>query len=184
VKLACIVSVGFVEEPVLSEAEVLLSQEFGFEVERLPARPPPAAAFDVSRSQWSAVEFMKDLVRIRPPGASKIFGLTSDDLFVPVLSFLFGQAQLGGAAALVSTARLRQEFYGLPSNQELLLTRVRKEILHEMGHTLGLVHCPDRSCAMCLSTSLEQVDTKRDGYCRPCGLSVDTRMRALAEDAE
>lgn len=180
-RLACIVSIGFVEEAILGEAQMLMERTFGFEVERLPAMPPPAA-FDASRGQWSAVEFMKELVRIRPPDATRILGLTSDDLFVPVLSFLFGQAQLGGAAALVSAARLRQEFYGLPSNQDLLLMRVRKEILHEMGHTLGLVHCPDRSCAMCLSTNLEQVDIKTDGFCRPCSLSVDARIKSLMED--
>lgn len=181
-RLACIVPVGFVEEAVLSEAQMIVERAFGFEVERLPAKPPPAGAFDASRGQWSAVEFMKELVRICPEGASRILGLTSDDLFVPVLSFLFGQAQLGGAAALVSTARLRQEFYGLPANQELLMMRVRKEILHEMGHTFGLVHCPDRSCAMCLSTNLEQVDIKRDSFCRPCSLNVDARMKSLMEE--
>lgn len=180
-RLGCIVSVGFVEESILGEAQMLMERTFGFEVQRMHAKPPPAA-FDPSRGQWSAVEFMKELVRICPPGASRILGLTSDDLFVPVLSFLFGQAQLGGAAALVSTARLRQEFYGLPSNQDLLLMRVRKEILHEMGHTLGLVHCPDRSCAMCLSTNLEQVDIKGDSFCRPCSLSVDSRVKSLMEE--
>jgi len=184
VKLACIVSVGFVEEAILSEAQMVIERSYGFEVELLPARPSSATAFDASRGQWSAVELMKDLVRNRPPMAKRILGLTSDDLFIPMLSFLYGQAQLGGAAALVSTARLRQEFYGLPSNTDLLTKRVRKEILHEMGHTMGLVHCPDHTCAMCLSTNLEQVDMKRDIYCRPCSLSVDARLNSLLNDAE
>lgn len=155
---------------------------FGFETLRLPGRPSPAGSFDQARGQWSAIEFMKDLVVTRPPAATRILGLTSDDLFIPMLSFLFGQAQLNGAAALVSIARLRQEFYGLPSNRDLLMARVRKETLHEMGHTLGLVHCPDRSCAMCLSTNLEQVDAKLDRFCRACAASAGARMSSLLEN--
>lgn len=181
-KVACIAPVGFVEPEILVEVEMVIRGSFGLETLRLPGRPSPAGAFDHARGQWSAIEFMKDLVATRPPGATRILGLTSDDLFIPMLSFLFGQAQLNGAAALVSTARLRQEFYGLPSNQNLLMARVRKETLHEMGHTLGLVHCPDRSCAMCLSTNLEQVDAKLDRFCRSCAASAGARMRTLADN--
>lgn len=181
-KLACIAPVGFVEDDILAEVEMVIRNNFGFETQRLPGRPSPGGAFDHGRGQWSAIEFMKDLVASRPPSATRILGITSDDLFIPMLSFLFGQAQLNGAAALVSTARLRQEFYGLPSNRDLLMARVRKESLHEMGHTLGLIHCPDRSCAMCLSTNLEQVDTKFDRYCRVCAASANTRMRSLLEN--
>lgn len=181
-KLACIAPVGFVEDDVLAEVEKVIRGGFGFETLRLPARPSPAGAFDHARGQWSAIEFMKDLVASRPPAATRILGLTSDDLFIPMLSFLFGQAQLNGPAALVSTARLRQEFYGLPTSRDLLLTRVRKETLHEMGHTLGLVHCQDRSCAMCLSTNLEQVDAKLDRFCRACAASAGARMSSLLEN--
>ena len=176
--------VGFVEDEILTEVQMVVERGFGLEVERLPARPAPAGAFDPSRGQWSAVEFMKDLLRASPPNAARILGLTSDDLFIPMLSFLFGQAQLNGTAALVSTARLRQEFYGLPANRELLMARVRKEALHEMGHTLGLVHCPDRSCAMCLSTNLEQVDVKLDRYCRACAIARDARLSTLLNAAD
>ena len=99
-----------------------------------------------------------------------------------MLSFLFGQAQLDGAAAIVSIARLRQEFYGLPGDEGLLLARARKEALHELGHTFGLVHCPDPLCAMSLSTSLPQVDAKRDEYCESCARQAGSRLAALNGD--
>ncbi len=70
-----------------------------------------------------------------------MLALTGRDLFVPVLTFVFGQAQLGGRVAVVSLARLRQEFYGMAPNGEILMERAVKEALHETGHTFGLVHC-------------------------------------------
>jgi archaemetzincin len=85
-----------------------------------------------------------------------------------MLSFVFGQAQVGGHAALVSLARLRQEFYRLPEDVELLAERIQKEVLHELGHTLSLIHCQDPSCVMSLATGVRQVDQKAIQYCDSC----------------
>jgi archaemetzincin len=104
-----------------------------------------------------------------PGDAGKLLAVTERDLFVPVLTFVFGQAQLGGRAAVVSLARLRQEFYGLEPNRECFLERAAKEALHETGHLFGLVHCADRSCAMSLATNVRQIDTKQAAFCAPCG---------------
>ena len=97
-----------------------------------------------------------------------MLGVTEVDLFIPMLSYIFGQAQLGGRAAIISTARLRQEFYDLPADGAILVERARKEALHELGHTFGLVHCEDRGCAMSLSTNIRQVDLKNPSYCGAC----------------
>ena len=110
----------------------------------------------------------------KPPGVSRVLGLTACDLFVPMLSFVFGQAQLGGEAALVSIARLDQAFHGLPPRRSLLLERTVKTVLHELGHTYGLLHCPDRTCAMALATNVAQLDAKESRYCESC--------RTLRED--
>jgi archaemetzincin len=90
------------------------------------------------------------------------------DLFVPVLTFVFGQAQLKGPGALLSTFRLRNEFYGLPADPYLLLDRTIKEAVHELGHSFGLVHCHDPACVMSSSTYVEEVDLKSDWYCSEC----------------
>lgn len=158
-----------------------LSRTLGCEVRRAGPLPEPAGACDERRGQWLAVEFLKALLAAAPRGG-RILGLTARDLYIPMLSFLFGQAQLDGAAAIVSIARLRQEFYGLPGDEGLLLARARKEALHELGHTFGLVHCPDPLCAMSLSTSLPQVDAKRDEYCESCARQASSRLAALNGD--
>lgn len=140
----------------------------GIAMQRLPPMPDPAYAFDARRGQYNSVEIMHMLGKAAPPDGSKVIGITERDLFIPMLTFVFGQAQLRGRLALVSLARLRQEFYGLPGDHGLLTGRALKETLHELGHTLGLVHCGDSACAMSLSTGIQQVDGKDARYCQTC----------------
>jgi archaemetzincin len=85
-----------------------------------------------------------------------------------VLTFVFGEAQLEGSCAVVSTARLREEFYGLPARDDLLRERLLKEATHEIGHTFGLRHCPDWSCVMASSHAVEVMDVKGAEFCKSC----------------
>lgn len=128
----------------------------------------PAAAFDPGRGQYFATRILAAL----PDHDARVLGVTACDLFVPVLTFVFGEAQLAGHRALVSFHRLREEFYGLPSNPELLRDRVLKEALHELGHTFGLRHCGEWSCVMASSHAVERLDVKSAGYCAQCRLAV------------
>ena len=122
-----------------------------------------------STGRWPVLEM---LARMCPADALKLLAVTGRDLFIPVLTFVFGQAQLGGRVAVVSLARLRQEFYGLAPNREILLERAVKEALHETGHTFGLVHCADRSCAMSLATNVRQIDVKQAAFCASCAAQL------------
>lgn len=125
-------------------------------------------AYDAVRRQHGSIPVLEMLARLIPADARKLLAVTERDLFIPVLTFVFGQAQLGGRVGVVSLARLRQEFYGLPPNREVLVERAVKEMLHETGHMFGLVHCTDRSCAMSLATNVRQIDIKRTAFCAVC----------------
>ena len=126
-------------------------------------------AYDAERRQYGSIPVLDMLLRQYPPDASKLLAVTERDLFIPVLTFVFGQAQLGGLVGVVSLARLRQEFYGLPPDGEVFLARAYKEALHETGHLFGLVHCAERECAMSLATTVRQIDMKDDALCASCG---------------
>lgn len=134
----------------------------------LPELLPVSWAWVPERRQYNSFELLKAIAGRRPPTFSRVLGLTHCDLFVPMLSFVFGQAQLGGAAALVSTARLDPVFYGLLPRRPLLIERTLKTALHELGHTSGLVHCSDRTCVMALATNVAQLDAKNPRYCESC----------------
>jgi archaemetzincin len=149
---------------------------FPLPIRRLPALAVPEGAYDAKRQQYQSVEIMKLLARSAPRDASRVLGVTDVDLAIPMLSFLFGQAQFDGPVAIVSLCRLHQEFYGLPAQEKLLRERTVKETLHELGHTFGLVHCSDPNCAMSLATHIELVDSKSEKYCARCGSQLVQRF--------
>ena len=125
-------------------------------------------AFNPLRRQYHSTEILKKILR-RPPSATwKVLGVTEIDLYIPVLTFVFGEAQLADGGAVVSAHRLRQEFYGMPTDPQLLHQRLLKEALHELGHTYGLRHCPDYTCVMSASNGVERIDLKRDDFCPTC----------------
>ena len=137
--------------------------------------PPldPSPAYDAPRNQYLAATLLDVLARVP---AHRVLGVTAVDLFNPILTFVFGEAHLPGRAAVFSLHRLHEEFYGLPPDPELLLARAVKEMLHELGHTFGLTHCPDFSCVMSSVHSVEGVDRKSNGLCRRCsGLLAGVR---------
>jgi archaemetzincin len=156
----------------ISAIEMGTARLLNVEIRRLEPLPEPANAVDPRRRQYSSVEVMRAFAASAPAGDSKVVGIVERDLFIPMLTFVFGQAQLGGRLALVSLARLRQEFYGLPPDHTVLVGRAIKEVAHELGHTFGLVHCPDRLCSMSVSTDIRQVDGKRADFCRSCAAVV------------
>jgi archaemetzincin len=105
------------------------------------------------------------------PGA-RLLAVTSVDLYVPVLTFVFGEAQLTGSCAVVSLHRLREEFYGLPPREDLMRERLVKEAVHELGHTFGLRHCDDWRCVMTSSHAVERLDVKSAEFCFLCSRIV------------
>jgi len=140
----------------------------------------PPDSLDVRRCQHSSTKLLRWILTSMPPEATKVVGITDVDLFIPVLTFVFGEAQVGGSAAVVSMARLRLLANGRTAAPALVETRLLKECLHELGHTFGLVHCPDNGCLMSRSNSVLEVDQKRTAFCRDCR----QRLRRLQEEGK
>lgn len=130
-----------------------------------------AFAFSPLRGQYNSTQILRTLRNHIAAETWRVLGVADVDLYIPILTFVFGEAQLGPspvAAAVVSTHRLDEEFYGLPSSPALLAERLLKESLHELGHTLGLRHCPDYRCVMSSSNAVENIDLKLAEFCAEC----------------
>ncbi|MGE5127663.1 MAG: peptidase M54 [Betaproteobacteria bacterium] len=179
-------ALGNVPPAVLDRVDSALGRAFALGVGRLAPLAEPEAAYSPARGQWSSPELLRTLLARVPPGAARLLGVTERDLFVPVLSFVYGQAQLGGRVAVVSLARLRPEFHGLGPDPATLERRAGVEAVHELGHTFGLVHCLDRRCPMSLSIDLPDLDRKTAEPCPGCSALLEgslemKRARAQSE---
>ena len=128
----------------------------------------PSFAFDTYRNQFNSTALIAALLERSKSFPGKIIGITTVDLFVPVLTYVFGEAQLDGRAAVLSAFRLREELYGLDQNPTLEHVRLLKEAIHELGHTFGLIHCHIPECVMHSSTSAEEIDVKGKDFCEEC----------------
>jgi archaemetzincin len=134
--------------------------------------------YDEVRSQYNSTAILLHLKRAHPgpvssdvhapPTSTKLLAVLGYDLFIPILTYVFGEAELGGQAAVVSYYRLKNERYGLPSDSALLSDRLQKEAHHELGHAYGLVHCSNQDCVMHTSTYVEDIDLKSATFCRSC----------------
>jgi archaemetzincin len=140
------------------------------EIFRLPVRCDQidlASAFDASRGQYHSTALLARLLERTAP-EEKCIAIVDVDLFIPVLTFVFGEAQFEGLVSIVSTHRLANEFYGMPADEAALRQRLEKEIVHELGHTFGLYHCHQFECVMRSSTYVEEIDLKRAEPCTTC----------------
>ncbi len=133
---------------------------------------PIREAYDTSRRQYHSGRILQMLLDTAPPGETKLLGVTSHDLFLPVLTYIFGQAQLAARACIFSSFRLRNDLYGLAPSTHLLRRRSFKEALHELGHTYGLRHCADEPCVMNASTYVEDIDIKPAEFCASCSAVI------------
>jgi archaemetzincin len=133
---------------------------------------PVAEAFSRDRRQYSADVLLAAMLNPEPQPDVKRLGVTDVDLYLPVFAHVLGSAQLNGAAGIASTHRLRPEFGGDAANPQALRLRILKEVLHELGHTFGLVHCGLSWCVMSASLLPEHVDLKDPSYCRSCAETI------------
>lgn len=95
------------------------------------------------------------------------------DLFIPILTYIFGQAAFRGRTGIASLYRLRNEQYGMKKNEWLLIDRFTKVVIHELGHTFGLIHCHVPSCVMRSSTYVEDIDQKDKHLCIRCRNTIE-----------
>jgi archaemetzincin len=132
--------------------------------------------YDPSRRQYNANGLIKFIHEKYGTNGAKTIGLFQVDLFIPILTFVIGQAVYKGNVGIVSLYRLKNELYGLKEDENLLFERFCKEIIHELGHTFGLTHCTSPVCVMRSSTYIEEVDEKNARFCATCKKQLDQAL--------
>ncbi len=168
---------GTAREDIVESLQEPLEQIFRVPIVLAQSHPDIEEFYDPPRGQYNSTSILLHLKSIeahlrtagwRNRGRTKTLAVLDSDLFIPILTYVFGEAELNGDVAVVSYYRLMNELYGLPGNDAVFMQRVRKEALHELGHLYGLFHCEHQECAMHASTYVEDIDLKGDSFCNRC----------------
>jgi archaemetzincin len=163
---------GYFEPTLIEKVIVAVQNEFHCAVVQKDALIDLSEYFDSSRRQYNGDKILKSIMLYPVQSDAKVIGLLQVDLYIPILTFIFGQAQLSGTYGIASSYRLNSSLYGLPRDENILLERFIKEVIHEIGHTFGLIHCHDQQCVMRSSTYVEDIDQKEKHLCSQCRIKL------------
>jgi archaemetzincin len=163
-----LISFGYFEKGLLDKVVSDVEQEFLLPVWTKEGHLDLSLFFDPSRRQYDGFRLLKEVDSGFATDTDKTLGLFNVDLYIPILTYIFGQAYLNGRAGIASIYRLRNERYGIFKDEKVLVKRFRKEVIHELGHTFGLIHCYDPDCVMRSSTYVEDIDQKGHRLCHKC----------------
>ncbi|MBS0011759.1 MAG: archaemetzincin family Zn-dependent metalloprotease [Bacteroidales bacterium] len=169
---------GHFEKDVIDKISADISRFFDFPVDVKDCSLNLASFYNPSRRQYDANMTIKAIAELAFPGAVKTIALFRVDLFIPILTYIFGQSMVDGRTGIVSLYRLRNELYGLEQDNRLLTERFRKVIIHELAHAFGLIHCLNPACIMRSSTYMEDIDQKEMEFCLACQDELDKRLHS------
>lgn len=171
-----LISFGFFSDDFLTSVAEAVNHEFHYSVSTKEGHIDLSEFYDPVRRQYNGVKLLKEVEFIYSTGSAKTIGLFSVDLYIPILTYIFGQAFLKGSTGIASHYRLSNERYGINSDNNIILDRFKKEVIHELGHTFGLIHCHIPTCVMRSSTYVEDIDQKSGNLCINCRKEMDSML--------
>jgi archaemetzincin len=166
-----IITLNSIEPSVIRDIRIGLKETFNFQT----IQYPKLIIYDsVSQLELNGrynstilLEYISKKAELLLPGL-KVLIITTHDLYSPIFSKMFGEAQLNGRFALISLYRLIDQLPEKSINKNLFVSRCQKEAIHEIGHTFGLTHCKDINCTMYPSSSIADTDVKSSNLCIVC----------------
>jgi archaemetzincin len=173
-----LIKFGYFDQEILDRVVPDISREFSTSVRTKNGNLDLSEFYDPSRRQYNGTALLNKIDNEFATDSSKTLGLFDIDLFIPILTYIFGQAYLNGRIGIVSIYRLSNEKYGIKTDHKILLERFRKEAIHELGHMFGLIHCSDPVCVMRSSTYVEDIDQKSHALCPVCRMQLKDTLFA------
>lgn len=163
-----LISYGYFEKRLLDLVAGDIEHEFLLPVRIQEGYLDLSEFYDAARRQYDGNKLLHEIEMRYASDNCKTLGVFNVDLFIPILTFIFGQAFLNGRCGIASIYRLSNERYGIKPDERIFIDRIRKEIIHELGHTFGLIHCQIPTCVMRSSTYVEDIDQKSHQLCHQC----------------
>lgn len=169
-----LIPLGRTDPLAISVVAANLQTMVGIHTDILAPRPDPTYAFIPHRLQFDALKILKALSK-EMDGAPFKLGVTNLDICTPILTFVYGESQLGGKTALISLHRIQG------NDSDLTCERAAKISIHEVGHIFGLEHCWEVRCLMHFTRNLEQLDALPLGFCNTCMYEITRCMKILRD---
>ncbi len=174
-----LISFGQFEHSFLEKCAESVSHEYQLPVKVKEGHIDLSEYYDATRGQYNGNKLLSEVDSSYSEDCLKTFGLFNVDLFIPILTYIFGQAFLNGRTGIASAYRFNNERYGIKMDEGVLVERIKKTIIHELGHTFGLMHCHIPDCVMRSSTYVEDVDQKSLHLCPKCRTEYDGFIKTL-----
>jgi len=177
-----LIALGTPDSNIVEDLRFALQATFRFPVRLRTNSFAVDSFYNAERGQYNSTFILEYLNRLLIDKLhltlprERILAVLPHDLFIPILTYVFGEAELNGRVAVVSYHRLQNELYGLRPNKRLLSARLLAEAIHEIGHTFGLLHCHSQQCVMRSSGSVEEIDLKGSSFCRACQTGLERAM--------
>jgi archaemetzincin len=167
--------IGDINSDICVLLEKKIQSVFGYNTMTHPILSDISFAYDENRKQFHSTPILQRLSDNAPENCFKIIGITTLDLFIPILTHVYGEAQLGGKACMISTYRLYDNME--TDSYTKIHERIVKEAVHELGHTFSLRHCDSSSCIMHYCRGIQDVDMKSDQLCRYCAIMLGDELK-------
>lgn len=177
-RIILISPVGDVDPAVSKSVQGEIGRVFGYPTEMRLLLDDVSFAFDANRNQYHSTPILEKLDGLASAEVLKILAITRVDLFIPILTHVYGEAQLGGRASIVSLHRLGEDL-SPAAGEAAFRERVNKEAVHELGHTFKLLHCKDKTCIMHYCRKISDVDRKSGELCRYCKILMGDEVKRL-----
>ena len=134
--------------------------------------------YDNYVEEYSADSLIRQLSKLTNDSVVEVIGFTHKNIYVPteyklhlnnkdssfiLPKIIFGLGYVSGNSCIITDSRL------ISTDTALYLNRLRKVILHEMGHNLGLQHCSNETCIMSESNgNIVSLNKTGGDYCENC----------------
>jgi archaemetzincin len=179
--IVAIQPLGRVDAELIRATAERLASTFAVRVIVLEERPLPRSAFYAPRQRYRGDKILECLAEMAPREIDKVVGVMSEDLSATRGANydwgVLGLSGLGGRAAVVSVHRMGR--HGAPP--DLVARRMGRVAVHELGHALGLPHCPSPGCIMNdAKGTIRTVDRSSGRFCPACSRSLRGTLRPVS----